>query len=81
MATVQKRLIVWKQSSSIGVAEACGIRTRAVDGGVAWAFDEHSKSGLVFARDSEMLLRAIRCPTLVVTGSNGLIIGLVRTRS
>ena len=48
--------------------------TQAVDGGVKWAFDVRAQQiwSSFSHRDSEMLLRAIRCPTLVVTGSNGL---------
>ena len=48
--------------------------TQAVDGGVKWAFDVRAQQiwSSFSHRDSEMLLQAIRCPTLVVTGSNGL---------
>ena len=48
--------------------------TQSVDGGVKWAFDARAQQiwSSFSHRDSEMLLQAIRCPTLVVTGSNGL---------
>jgi len=48
--------------------------TQAVDGGVKWAFDVRAQQiwSSFSHRDSEMLLQAIRCPTLVVTGTNGL---------
>ena len=48
--------------------------TEPVDGGVKWAFDVKAQQiwSSFSHRDSEMLLRAIHCPTLVVTGSNGL---------
>ena len=48
--------------------------THSVDGGVNWAFDATAQQiwSSFSHRDSEMLLQAIRCPTLVVTGSNGL---------
>ena len=78
MATVQEaadRLA--KSNPKLDRGEALRLAeygTQAVDGGVKWAFDVKAQQiwSSFSHRDSEMLLRAIRCRTLVVTGSNGL---------